>query len=281
MSGARLAGAYGMLAWQADAAGDRVAIGWAQFGPISRYPRAQIIRERYPSLPESPAPWVVTCLQVVPGTADRDGVGAALLRAVCEELDRRGIIAVEAYPEGVANPWAVPQGPATVYDAAGFTLAAGEDQYPVYRRELEGGSAEVGWGDLLSHTKPADEGQEWPLPLPKGPSEEDVFRLPPKPTRPNRRDAHPLPKQSDLGTRPDGGGGSPPRHRNGQRSWPASGVIYPWALEQQPDFGSASVNQPIDGGIHVAIAVSRGISTALSQRPARLDGLRLQCCRPR
>jgi hypothetical protein len=185
MSGARLAGSYGMLAWSTDGAGDRVAVGWAQFGPISRYPRAQIIRERYPALPESPAPWVVTCLQVMPGTADRDGVGAALLRAVCEELDRRGIIAVEAYPERVANAWAVPQGPSAAYEAAGFTLAAGEDQYPVYRRELEGGSTEVGWGDLLSHAKPADEGEEWPLPLPKGPSEEDVFRLPPKPTRPN------------------------------------------------------------------------------------------------
>ena len=31
----------------------------------------------------------------------------------------------------------------------------------------------------------ADEGDEWPLPLPKGPSEEDVFRLPEKPRRPN------------------------------------------------------------------------------------------------
>ena len=105
MAGAQLAGAYGMLAWSTDAAGDRVAVGWAQFGPISRYPRAQAIRERYPSLPDSPAPWVVTCLQVVPETADREGAAAALLAAVCDELDRRGIIAVEAYPEVVADPW--------------------------------------------------------------------------------------------------------------------------------------------------------------------------------
>jgi hypothetical protein len=185
MAGTRLAGAYGMLAWSVDAAGDRVAIGWAQFGPISAYPRAQVIRDRYPSLPESPAPWVVTCLQVLPEIADRQGVAAHLLGAVCEELDRRGIIAVEAYPEGVADPWSLSPGPATVYEAAGFALAAGEDRYPVYRRELEGASADVGWGDLLSHTRPVDEGEEWPLPLPKGPSEEDVFRLPPKPSRPN------------------------------------------------------------------------------------------------
>src|SRR5580765_3100002 len=42
LAGARLAGAYGMLAWEADASGDRVAVGWAQFGPISAYPRAQV-----------------------------------------------------------------------------------------------------------------------------------------------------------------------------------------------------------------------------------------------
>jgi hypothetical protein len=185
LAGTRLAGAYGMLAWSVDGAGDRVAVGWAQFGPISAYPRAQIIRERYPSLPDSPAPWVVTCLQVVADTADREGAAAALLAAVCHELDRRGIVAVEGYPEGVADPWSLPNGPASAYLAAGFARAAGEDRYPVYRRELDDSSADVGWGDLLSHTRPPDEGEEWPLPLPKGRSDEDLFRLPPKPSRPN------------------------------------------------------------------------------------------------
>jgi hypothetical protein len=128
---------------------------------------------------------VVTCLQVVDETPDREEVAASLLDAVCDELDRRGIIAVEAYPEGVADPWELSPGPASVYQAAGFTIAAGEERYPVYRRELEGASADVGWADLLSHTPPPDEGDEWPLPLPKGPSEEDLFRLPPKPSRPN------------------------------------------------------------------------------------------------
>lgn len=184
LAGTRLAGAYGMLAWSVDDVGDRVAVGWAQFGPISAYPRAQVIRERYPSLPDSPAPWVVTCLQVVAESADREAAAAALLTAVCDELDRRGIVAVEGYPEGVPDPWLLPAGPASAYVAAGFTRAAGEDRYPVYRRELDA-SADVGWGDLLSRAKAPDEGEEWPLPLPKGPSEEDLFRLPPKPSRPN------------------------------------------------------------------------------------------------
>jgi len=185
LAGTRLAGAYGMLAWQSDGSADRVALGWAQFGPISAYPRAQIIRERYPSLPDSPAPWVVTCLQITADTPDRDDVAAALLGAVCDELDRRGIIAVEGYPEGIAEPWSFSPGPASVYEAAGFTRAAGDERYPAYRRELEGASADVGWADLLSRTPAPDEGEDWPLPLPTGPSEEDVFRLPPKPSRPN------------------------------------------------------------------------------------------------
>jgi hypothetical protein len=185
MAGARLAGAYGMLAWRTDAAGDRVAVGWAQFGPMSAYPRAGVIRERYSELPDSPAPWVITCLQVATDSDDRDAVARDLLGAVCEELDRRGITAVEAYPEQADDPWLHSPGPASVYEAAGFEHVAGDDRYPVMRRELGGAGAEVGWGDLLARTRPADEGDDWPLPLPKRPNEDDLFRLPEKPKRPN------------------------------------------------------------------------------------------------
>lgn len=185
LAGTRLAGAYGMLAYRTDAAGDRIAVGWAQFGPISAYPRAGVIRERYPKLPDSPAPWVITCLQVVADAADRDAIARDLLSAVCDELDRRGITAVEAYPELTADPWLHSPGPASVYEAVSFERVAGDDRYPVMRRELGGAGAEVGWGDLLARTRPADEGDEWPLPLPKRPTEDDLFRLPDKPKRPN------------------------------------------------------------------------------------------------
>jgi len=57
LAGEKLAGAYAMLARR-----DGEPVGYAQFGPMSVYPRAQSIRERYPQLPDSPAPWVVTCL---------------------------------------------------------------------------------------------------------------------------------------------------------------------------------------------------------------------------
>jgi hypothetical protein len=185
MAGERTAGAYGMLAWQTGEDGDRLAVGWCQFGPLSAYPRAQVIRDRYPQLPQSPAPWVITCLQVEEAQPERESAAGELLAAVCDELDRRGIVAVEAYPEGVPDPWLPSPGPATIYAGGGFSQVAGDERFPVLRRELGGEGGDVGWGDLLARSAPADEGEEWPLPLPKGRSEEDLFRLPEKPKRPN------------------------------------------------------------------------------------------------
>lgn len=185
MAGERTAGAYGMLAWQTGEDGDRLAVAWCQYGPISAYPRAQVIRDRYPELPQSPAPWVITCLQVVETQPDREAAATDLLAAVCSELDRRGIVAVEAYPEGVPDPWLPSPGPAAIYADGGFTRVAGDDRFPVLRRDLGGEEGDVGWGDMLKRSEPADEGDDWPLPLPKGPSEEDLFRLPEKPKRPN------------------------------------------------------------------------------------------------
>ncbi len=189
LAGRQLAGAYGMLAFRTDSV-ERRAVAWCQFGPLSAYPRAQVIRDRYHDLPQSPAPWVITCLQVDPGsgTADERGrLGVALLGAVCDDLDRRGIIAVEAYPEHATDPWLPSPGPASVYEAAGFERVAGDERFPAHRRELAGAGTDVGWGDLLERARPADDEDEgWPLPLPSGPKEEDFFRLPPeKPKRPN------------------------------------------------------------------------------------------------
>ena len=181
-----VAGSYAMLAYRLDAV-HRTPVGYAQFGPISAYPRAQSIRDRYPQLPESPPPWVVTCLQVSPELTageQRESHGIALLAAVCAELDRRGIIAVEAYPEGVADPWLSSPGPESVYAAAGFERVAGDARFPVFRRELSGETDADAWSGLLRAAEP-DDSDEWPLPLPKGPSEEDVFKLPEKPKRPN------------------------------------------------------------------------------------------------
>ena len=180
-----IAGSYAMLAFRADAV-ERVAIGYAQFGPLSAYPRAQVIRDRYPQLPESPAPWVITCLQVGSVADDRIGVGVQLVEAVCADLDRRGITAVEAYPERAADGWLPSPGPASVYEAAGFGRSAGDDRFPVYRRELTGETDADAWSGLLRASRPDDEGEDWPLPLPPQRDADELFRLPPeKPKRPN------------------------------------------------------------------------------------------------
>ena len=180
-----ISGSYAMLAYRTDAV-ERVPIGYAQFGPLSAYPRAQVIRDRYPQLPESPAPWVITCLQVAAAADDRIGAGAGLLDAVCADLDRRGIIAVEAYPERAADGWLPSPGPASVYETAGFVHAAGDDRFPVYRRELTGETDADAWSGLLRASQPDDEGDAWPLPLPPKRDPDDLFRLPAeKPKRPN------------------------------------------------------------------------------------------------
>ncbi len=185
LAGREVSGSYGMLAYQTDAV-VRVAVGYAQFGPLSAYPRAQSIRDRYPQLPEAPAPWVITCLQVSPGVPDRPAAAAALLESVCADLDRRGITAVEAYPEQATDAWSPSPGPASVYEASGFERAAGDDRFPVYRRELTGETDADAWSGLLRASLPEDEGDEWPLPLPPKRDPDDLFRLPAeRPKRPN------------------------------------------------------------------------------------------------
>ena len=184
LSARDISGSYAMLAYRTDAVA-RTAVGYAQFGPLSAYPRAQTIRERYPQLPDSPAPWVITCLQVTGGPDEREPSALALLNGVCDELDRRGIIAVEAFPEGAADAWLPSAGPASVYGAAGFERVAGDERYPVYRRELTGETDADAWSDLLRRSSP-DEGEDWPLPLPPKGDPDDLFRLPPEgPKRPN------------------------------------------------------------------------------------------------
>lgn len=188
LGGRAAGGALAMVAVRTDAVDVRVT-GYAQFGPLSAYPRSQSIRERYAQLPDSPAPWVVTCLQVHGAASDAEARladGVALLAAVCDELDRRGIIAVEAYPEGVADAWLPSPGPASMYEAAEFERVAGDERFPVYRRELSGETDADAWSDLLRASTPSDEGDAWPLPLPPKRDPDDLFRLPAdRPKRPN------------------------------------------------------------------------------------------------
>ena len=69
---------------------DDVATAYAQFGPLTAYPRAQRTRDLYPSLPDAPLPAVITCIAT---TAEARGAGlaTALVAAVCDDLTGRGL----------------------------------------------------------------------------------------------------------------------------------------------------------------------------------------------
>jgi hypothetical protein len=112
-----------------------VPAAYAQFGPLSAYPRAQRLRALYAQLPDAPLPAVITCIA---STAEARGAGhaSALVRAVCDDLAGRGFAAVEAYPERNTRPDATSAATPEFWLAAGFRLAVDDERYPVVRREL-------------------------------------------------------------------------------------------------------------------------------------------------
>lgn len=114
---------------------DDVAAVYAQFGPLSAYPRALHLRELYPRLPDAPLPAVITCIAT---TREARGGGHArrLVEAVCEDLAERGFAAVEAYPEAGAPPDTTSGATPAFWQTAGFSLAVDDERFPVVRREL-------------------------------------------------------------------------------------------------------------------------------------------------
>ena len=114
--------------------GDEPA-AYAQFGPLSAYPRAQRLRELYPQLPSAPLPAVITCIATTAAARDR-GLAATLIEAVCDDLSRRGFAAVEAYPERGTRPDATSAATPEFWIGRGFRIAAEDDRYPVVRLEL-------------------------------------------------------------------------------------------------------------------------------------------------
>jgi ribosomal protein S18 acetylase RimI-like enzyme len=114
---------------------DDVPAAYAQFGPLSAYPRALRTRELYPRLPTSPLPAVITCIAT---TAEARGQGhaAILVDAVCDDLASRGFAAVEVYPELGARSNATSAATPAFWESLGFAIAAPDDRFPVLRREL-------------------------------------------------------------------------------------------------------------------------------------------------
>ena len=114
---------------------DDQPVAYAQFGPLSAYPRALRLREHYPQLPDAPLPAVITCIAT---TAEARGKGYAtrLVVVICDDLAERGFAAVEAYPEAGATPDATSAATPAFWIEAGFRLAVDDARFPVVRREL-------------------------------------------------------------------------------------------------------------------------------------------------
>lgn len=114
--------------------GDVPAV-YAQFGPLSAYPRAQRTRDLYPGLPDSPLPAVITCIA---STAEARHLGLArrLVEVVCEDLEVRGFAAVETYPEAGAKPDATSAATPMFWETLGFYRAIDDARFPVMRREF-------------------------------------------------------------------------------------------------------------------------------------------------
>ena len=109
---------------------------YAQFGPLSAYPRALRLRQLYPQLPDAPLPAVITCIAT---TSAARGAGHAkhLVAAICDDLAERGFAAVEAYPQEGARPDATSGATPRFWVDCGFRVAVDDERFPVLRRELE------------------------------------------------------------------------------------------------------------------------------------------------
>jgi hypothetical protein len=127
-------GSYAKVVLVDEGDGER-PVAFAQFGPLSAYPRALRLRELYPQLPETPLPAVITCIATVEDAHGR-GVALRLVGAVCDDLAGRGFFAVEAYPEANARLHATSAATPAFWVRAGFHVAVDDERFPVVRREL-------------------------------------------------------------------------------------------------------------------------------------------------
>ena len=109
---------------------------YAQFGPLSAYPRAQQVRELYPTLPSAPLPAVITCIATA-AWARRRGLAQTLVADIARDLATRGFAAIEAYPDLTLTADEASAAWPGFWEACGFTLAAPDERYPVMRRELD------------------------------------------------------------------------------------------------------------------------------------------------
>ena len=128
--GLGVAGSYAKVLLRGEA-----PVAYAQFGPLTAYPRAQRTRDLYPALPDAPLPAVITCIAT---TAEARHLGLArhLVQVVCSDLEARGFTAVETYPTVGAAPDATSAATPAFWETIGFARAIDDARFPVMRREF-------------------------------------------------------------------------------------------------------------------------------------------------
>jgi GNAT superfamily N-acetyltransferase len=113
---------------------DGKPVGWCQAGPRDRLEKLC----RQLGLAPDAAAWAITCFLIVPAHRHA-GVASAMLHGVLEDLQRRGVRRVEAFPkrgEGLdaGDLW---NGPEAMFLQAGFRVARDDPRRPVLVKQLE------------------------------------------------------------------------------------------------------------------------------------------------
>lgn len=124
-------GSYAKVAFLGDE-----SVAYAQFGPLSAYPRALRLRELYPRLPATPLPAVITCVSTT-AAARKDGYARELISDVCRDLAERGFAAVEAYPDLTRPVDETSASRPGFWLQCGFAFAVDDERFPVMRRDLD------------------------------------------------------------------------------------------------------------------------------------------------
>jgi GNAT superfamily N-acetyltransferase len=107
-------------------------VGWCQCGPRDGWPK---LVEQY-GLAASPGTYAVTCFCIRP-EARRRGLARALLGGVVEDLGRRGVTRVEAFPRpGEHEDGEVWTGPLRLFLSAGFRVVRDDPRRPVVALDL-------------------------------------------------------------------------------------------------------------------------------------------------
>ncbi|MDF0529411.1 acetyltransferase [Tsukamurella sp. 8F] len=127
-------------------------VGWAFYAPPRSVPRSAL----FPTSPVSADAVLLSCVSVEPGL-DR-AVAEDLVVAVCEDLMRRGVRAVEAFglADGAVPPSECelcqcdtsPLVQASLLEQVGFQVVAPHHRYPRLRYELTEG---LGWKAGVEH----------------------------------------------------------------------------------------------------------------------------------